>query len=284
MMSYNLSKSKGSSIVMHESTADVAHGVTKPASTHAAEFASAQIEVNSVSKTYPNGTVALAPIDLAVGHGEFVALLGPSGCGKSTLLRIIAGLISPSAGEIKIHGDSSRAFVFQDATLLPWRKVDANTRLLLELEHVPKHERAERVSHALNMVGLAGFEKSYPRGLSGGMKMRASLARALALRPEMFLMDEPFSALDEITREQMQLELSRIWQDSGFTALFVTHNLYEAVFLSHRVVVMSARPGRIQKIFDVPFDFPRQESLRSDQRFTQLTQEISECLREAAVL
>ena len=284
MMSYNLSMSKGASIVMHESTADVTPGVTKPASTHAAEFASAQIEVNGVSKTYPNGTVALAPIDLAVGYGEFVSLLGPSGCGKSTLLRIVAGLISPTEGEMRIHGDSSRAFVFQDATLLPWRKVDANTRLLLELENVPKSERKERVAHALNMVGLAGFEKSYPRGLSGGMKMRASLARALALKPKLFLMDEPFSALDEITREQMQLELSRIWEESGFTALFVTHNLYEAVFLSHRVVVMSARPGRIQKIFDVPFDFPRHESVRSDPIFTELTQEISECLREAAAL
>lgn len=241
-----------------------------------------RIEVQNVSKIYSNGTVALAPVDLTVADGEFVALLGPSGCGKSTLLRIIAGLIPASGGRVKIDGDAQRAFVFQDPTLLPWRKVDANARLLLELENIPRAERDARVAHALNMVGLAGFEKSYPRGLSGGMRMRLSLARALALQPELFLMDEPFSALDEITRETMQLELLRIWGESGFTAVFVTHNLYEAVFLSRRVVVMSARPGRIVRIFDVPFDYPRQESLRSDPAFNQLTQEISDCLREAA--
>ncbi|TAM66554.1 MAG: ABC transporter ATP-binding protein [Microbacteriaceae bacterium] len=268
---------------MHESTPEVASPLTKqPTSKHAVDLSRPQIDVRGVSKTYPNGTVALAPVDLAIGHGEFVSLLGPSGCGKSTLLRIIAGLISPTGGEIDIHGDSSRAFVFQDATLLPWRKVDANTRLLLELENIPKPERKERVRNALKMVGLAGFEKSYPRGLSGGMKMRASLARALALGPELFLMDEPFSALDEITREQMQSELSRIWEETGFTSLFVTHNLYEAVFLSHRVVVMSARPGRIQQIFDIPFDFPRREEIRHDPTFVELSQEISQCLREAA--
>lgn len=269
---------------MHESTAGVAQSADTNVSTHAAKFANPQIEVKGVSKVYPNGTVALSPVDLAIGDGEFVSLLGPSGCGKSTLLRIIAGLIKPTQGGVGIHGDASRAFVFQDPTLLPWRRVGANARLLLELEKIPKPEWKKRVQTALAMVALTGFEKSYPRGLSGGMRMRLSLARALALQPQLFLMDEPFSALDEITRETMQSELSRIWEETGFTSVFVTHNLYEAVFLSHRVVVMSARPGRIVKIFDIPFDFPRREELRDDPEFNQLSREISECLREAAAL
>ncbi|MBL3687428.1 ABC transporter ATP-binding protein [Leucobacter zeae] len=241
-----------------------------------------RIEVAGASKVYPNGTVALTPVDLTVRDGEFVSLLGPSGCGKSTLLRIIAGLIDPSEGGVSINGDAQRAFVFQDPTLLPWRTVDSNARLLLELENIPRAERDARVAEALEMVGLAGFEKSYPRGLSGGMRMRLSLARALALRPELFLMDEPFSALDEITREVMQAELLRIWQESGFTSVFVTHNLYEAVFLSHRVVVMSPRPGRIERIFEIPFAYPRTEELRSDPEFMRLSQEISDCLREVS--
>ena len=241
-----------------------------------------RIEVRGIAKTYHDGTVALAPIDLAVEDGEFVSLLGPSGCGKSTLLRIIAGLITSSSGEVKINGNARRAFVFQDAALLPWRRVEANAALLLELEKVPRQERADRISRALELVGLNGFEKSFPRRLSGGMKMRLSLARALALEPELFLMDEPFSALDEITREAMQRELLRIWGARGFTAVFVTHNLYEAVFLSHRVVVMSARPGRIQQIFDIPFEYPRADNLPADPAFAKLAQEVSDCLREAA--
>lgn len=243
---------------------------------------SSRIEVDKASKVYPNGTVALSPVSLQVRDQEFVSLLGPSGCGKSTLLRVIAGLIEPTDGDVTINGDAQRAFVFQDPTLLPWRSVEKNARLLLELESVPAGERAVRVQEALDLVGLTGFEHSYPRGLSGGMRMRLSLARALALQPELFLMDEPFSALDEITREVMQLELLRIWKERGFTSVFVTHNLYEAVFLSHRVVVMSPRPGRIVKIFDVPFDYPRTEELRSDPKFVELGHEISDCLREVS--
>lgn len=241
-----------------------------------------RISVDEASKVYPNGTVALAPVNLQVRDREFVSLLGPSGCGKSTLLRIIAGLIDPTDGDVDINGDAQRAFVFQDPTLLPWRNVEKNAKLLLELENVSRDERATRVQEALDLVGLTGFEKSYPRGLSGGMRMRLSLARALALKPELFLMDEPFSALDEITREVMQLELLRIWEERGFTSVFVTHNLYEAVFMSHRVVVMSPRPGRIVKIFDVPFEYPRTEELRSDPKFMELAQEISDCLREVS--
>ncbi|GAB2550421.1 ABC transporter ATP-binding protein [Leucobacter ruminantium] len=241
-----------------------------------------RIRVEGASKVYPNGTVALSPVDLNIRDREFVSLLGPSGCGKSTLLRVIAGLIDPSEGDVKINGDAQRAFVFQDPTMLPWRNVEKNARLLLELENIPREERERRVSDALELVGLAGFEKSYPRGLSGGMRMRLSLARALALQPELFLMDEPFSALDEITREVMQLELLRIWQERGFTSVFVTHNLFEAVFLSHRVVVMSPRPGRIVKVFDIPFEYPRKEELRADPEFQALCQEISDCLREVS--
>lgn len=246
------------------------------------DIASPQIEVQGASKTYPNGTVALTPVDLNIRDGEFVSLIGPSGCGKSTLLRMIAGLIDVSDGRVQINGDAQRAFVFQDATLLPWRKVEKNARLLLELEGIPRHEHKNRIQDALRLVGLTGFEKSYPRGLSGGMKMRLSLARALALQPELFLMDEPFSALDEITRSQLQLELLSIWNERRFTSVFVTHNLYEAVFLSHRVVVMSARPGRIARVFDIPFEYPRDESLQSSPEFHKLADEVSKCLREVS--
>jgi len=238
------------------------------------------IDVVGASKTYPNGTIALQPVDLQIGKGEFVSLLGPSGCGKSTLLRIIAGLSSPSTGEVNIPDGDRRAFVFQDATLLPWRTVARNASLICELEGIDKAERSQRVTAALKMVGLDGFEKVYPRNLSGGMKMRLSLARALALQPELFLMDEPFSALDEITREVLQDELLRIWITKGFTSVFVTHNLYEAIYLSNRVVVMSARPGRIERIFDVPFSYPRTPELRQTPEFIALSLEISDCLRD----
>ncbi|MCD4852027.1 ABC transporter ATP-binding protein [Arthrobacter sp. AK01] len=240
------------------------------------------IDVAGASKTYPNGTIALQPVELQVAKGEFVSLLGPSGCGKSTLLRIIAGLSAPSSGEVAIPKDDRRAFVFQDATLLPWRTVEGNASLICELESIDKTERRKRVAAALKMVGLEGFERSYPRNLSGGMKMRLSLARALALQPELFLMDEPFSALDELTREILQDELLRIWLSKGFTSVFVTHNLYEAIYLSNRVVVMSARPGRVERIFDVPFAYPRTPELRRTHEFTALSVEISECLRERA--
>lgn len=252
------------------------------ASPPAAVSAAAPIRISGVAKTFPNGTEALAPVDLRIGEGEFVTLLGPSGCGKSTLLRIIAGLTEPSAGTVEIADEQSRAFVFQDPTLLPWRTVDRNAQLLLELEGVAKPERRERAAAALDKVGLKGFEKSYPRNLSGGMRMRLSLARALALRPKFFLMDEPFSALDEITRETLQDELLRIWAEEGFTSVFVTHNLYEAVYLSHRVVVMSPRPGRVERIFDIPFAYPRSPDLRATPEFSALGAEIAGCLREIA--
>ena len=255
-------------------------GLDSGPASEAAAMPAAHIEVRGTSKIYPNGTVALEPVDLQIHKGEFVSLLGPSGCGKSTLLRVIAGLSAATQGDVEISGGDRRAFVFQDATLLPWRTVESNARLICELEGISKSESRARVAEALKMVGLAGFERVYPRNLSGGMKMRLSLARALALRPQLFLMDEPFSAVDEITREGLQDELLQIWGAEGFTSIFVTHNLYEAVYLSNRVVVMSPRPGRIREIFDIPFDYPRSPALRSTPEFGALSAKISECLRE----
>jgi NitT/TauT family transport system ATP-binding protein len=243
------------------------------------EAGTSGIVVRNVSKVFPNGTTALAPTDLEIGGGEFVSIVGPSGCGKSTLLRVIAGLTPATSGECSVPADSRRAFVFQDATLLPWRTVRKNAQLLLELEGFDKPDREQRAAEALQLVHLDGFEKSYPRNLSGGMKMRLSLARALALEAKLFLMDEPFSALDEITREGLNDELLRIWSSEGFTALFVTHNVYEAVYLSTRVVVMSPRPGRVIADIDVPLGYPRSPDLRTTPEFVELTCRVSAALR-----
>lgn len=237
------------------------------------------ITTSGVAKVFPDGTEALSPIDIRIAPGEFVSFVGPSGCGKSTLLRIIAGLSDPTSGHCTTPDGSRRAFVFQDPTLLPWRNVRKNARLLLELERFPRSEQQQRAADALKLVDLAGFERNYPRALSGGMKMRLSLARALALRPELFLMDEPFSALDEITREALNDELLRIWASEGFTALFVTHNIYEAAYLSNRVLVMSARPGRVVAEIDIPFDYPREPALRTSHEFTDVARTISAALR-----
>ena len=246
---------------------------------HPAESPASGITVGGVSKVFRDGTAALAETNLEVAEGDFVSVVGPSGCGKSTLLRIIAGLIPASTGECSTPPGSSRAFVFQDPTLLPWRTVRRNAQLLLELEGFDKAERERRSAAAISLVSLDGFEKAYPRSLSGGMKMRLSLARALALRPQLFLMDEPFSALDEFTRETLQDELLSIWASEGFTALFVTHNLYEAVYLSSRVIVMSPRPGRILAEIDVPLDYPRTPDLRQAPEFNRITAEVSGALR-----
>lgn len=240
------------------------------------------VEVKGLSKVFPDGTHALSDISLSISPGEFVALIGPSGCGKSTLLRAMAGLTAPSAGETVMDGDVQRAFVFQQPTLLPWRTSIRNAELLLMLEGVSKEERRKKALEAMRLVGLEGFETAYPRALSGGMKMRLSLARALALRPHLFLLDEPFSAVDEITREVLNDELIRIWMQEGFTSILVTHNLYEAVFLAQRVVVMSPRPGRIRTVIDVPFGYPRDFALRSDAAYARIVAELAEELREAS--
>ena len=233
------------------------------------------ISVSGVTKNFDE-VHALKEVNLDIATGEFVTIVGPSGCGKSTLLRIIAGLISTQGS---VEKPDKGAFVFQDAALLPWRTVQKNAELLMELEDgFSKQERVTRVSSALQQVGLSGFEKSYPHQLSGGMKMRLSLARALVLRPEYLLLDEPLSAVDELTRELLQEEIHALWKEEKFTAILVTHNVAEAVFLSNRVVVMSPRPGEIVHVVDVPFK-KRDQLLRSKAQFTKLVSEISGKLR-----
>ena len=237
------------------------------------------ISVSEVTKYFDGGVHALAPSNFNIDTGEFVTIVGPSGCGKSTLLRIIAGLLAPTKGIIKKPNSSMGAFVFQDAALLPWRNVQRNAELLMELEDgFSKQERISRVSSALQQVGLEGFEKSYPHQLSGGMKMRLSLARALVLRPDYLLLDEPLSAVDELTRELLQEEIHSLWKKEKFTAILVTHNVSEAVYLSNKVLVMSPRPGQIIHVVDVPFN-KRNQELRSSSKFTEIVSEISRKLR-----
>jgi len=237
------------------------------------------IALRGVAKRFDNGLQALGPIDFTLRAGEFVSIVGPSGCGKSTLLRIVAGLIGASAGECRRAAEVETAFVFQEAALLPWRNVERNARLLMELEGYKPEVYQPRVAEALRLVGLAGFEKAYPHQLSGGMRMRLSLARAIALRPGLLLLDEPLAAVDELTRDVLQEELSALWQQSGFTGVLVTHNVHEAVYLSDRVIVMSPRPGRILDVIDVPFAFPRAPELRASAEFARLTGEVTAALR-----
>ena len=233
------------------------------------------IRVTNISKNFDE-VQALDNNDLDIATGEFITIVGPSGCGKSTLLRIIAGLIKPTTGNTLKEGKG--AFVFQDSALLPWRTVQGNVELLMELEKVNKSEREDKASLVLNKVGLTGFEKSYPHQLSGGMKMRLSLARSLVLNPEYLLLDEPLSAIDELTREVLQEELHSLWNKDKFTAILVTHNVAEAVYLSNRVFVMSPRPGKVTDIIEIPFK-KRDHKLRSKPQFTKLVNEISGKLR-----
>jgi NitT/TauT family transport system ATP-binding protein len=234
-----------------------------------------------VSKRFPDGTVALAGVDLEVGLGEFVSVVGPSGCGKSTLLRIAAGLTDPTGGSVSVPTDHI-GYVFQDPTLLPWRSVQANVELPGELRHQPKEERRRRADDAIKLVGLEEFARHRPRTLSGGMRMRVSLARSLTLQPELFLLDEPFGTLDEITRQRLNDELLQLFVSQRFAALFVTHSVTEAVYLSTQVIALSARPGRVLGQFEVPFDYPRAPELRFDPAFTRIAARVSACLREAA--
>ncbi|MDR6710971.1 NitT/TauT family transport system ATP-binding protein [Pseudomonas hunanensis] len=246
---------------------------------------------NQVEKTYSNGTHALNRVKLAIQRGEFVSLLGPSGCGKSTLLKMFAGLEQPSAGHVRWWGkdapDSDRhagrnlAMVFQEATLMPWAKVADNVRLPLDLAGVPKADGQRKVQAALALVGLGQFSEVYPRELSGGMQMRASIARALATEPNLLLMDEPFGALDEFTRNKLDSELRQLWSSRDLTVVFVTHSIFEAVFLSSRVVVMGARPGRV--IADVAIDGPllRDEAYRTSPAFIEQCAHLSRLLAQA---
>jgi NitT/TauT family transport system ATP-binding protein len=237
------------------------------------------LNFSDVAMTFPNGTTALSGVDLTVKKGEFVTVVGPSGCGKSTLLRIASGLTPATAGDT--HVATNRiGYVFQDASLLPWRSVQANVELLAELNGIPKKARVAKAAEAIELVGLKGFEKHLPKTLSGGMRMRASLARSLTLDPELFLFDEPFGALDEITRERLNDELIKLFTEQQFAGLFITHSVSEAVYLSTRVVVMSGRPGKIVETFDVPFAYPRDPEIRFTPEFAELAGEVSHALRE----
>jgi NitT/TauT family transport system ATP-binding protein len=233
-----------------------------------------------VSMVFPDGTHALDDVSFEVRRGEFVTIVGPSGCGKSTVLRIASGLLRCTAGGYQL-ADPNIGYVFQDATLLPWRTVQKNVELFAELHGIAKPERTKKATEAIKLVGLRGFERSYPRRLSGGMRMRASLARSLVLNPQLFFFDEPFGALDEITREKLNEELLRLFILEHFGGLFITHSIIEAVYLSTRVLVMSARPGRLVAEFEVPFAYPRREDLRFDPAFAELSGKVSHALREA---
>ena len=242
------------------------------------DIADPVLTFTDVSKRFDDGTVALAGVDLRVASGEFVSVVGPSGCGKSTLLRIASGLSAASGGTALAHTDKL-GYVFQDPTLLPWRTVQANVELFAELRGLPKDERRRRADDAIRLVGLGEFAGHHPRALSGGMRMRVSLARSLTLQPELFLFDEPFGALDEITRERLNDELLQLFLTQRFTALFVTHSVTEAVFMSTRVVVMSSRPGEVLGDFPVPFEYPRPPRLRFEDDFAHVAGEVSACLR-----
>ncbi|PAY23252.1 ABC transporter ATP-binding protein [Dietzia natronolimnaea] len=235
---------------------------------------------SDVGVTYPNGTRALEGVDLRVGAGEFVSVVGPSGCGKSTLLGLASGLAQHTDGYMQT-GTDRVGYVFQDATLLPWRTVAQNVEMLAELDGIGKAERRRRAQEAIDLVGLSGFEQSLPRELSGGMKMRVSLARSLTLEPELFLFDEPFGALDEITRQRLGDELLGLFAAKRFAGLFITHSVSEAVYLSTRVVVMSGRPGRIIHSVEVPFDVPRDPEVRYSADYINLVGEVSQALEEA---
>ncbi|SEO82446.1 NitT/TauT family transport system ATP-binding protein [Rhodospirillales bacterium URHD0017] len=242
------------------------------------------VGVRGVSKVFANGVEALANVSLEVQAGEFLSVLGPSGCGKSTLLRLIAGLAEPTTGTIDWSDDSGRAdlgFVFQEPTLMPWATALANVALPLKLRGMAKSEREARAAEALDNVGLKGFERVWPRELSGGMKMRVSLARALVVQPRLLLMDEPFAALDEITRHRLNDDLLELWQASGVTIVFVTHSVFESVFLSQRIVVMSARPGRVSAELAVTTPYPRSTAFRTSAEYAAWCRQASSRLGEA---
>jgi len=250
------------------------------------------VSFQGVSKVYNTGTIALSQFDLTITEGEFISFLGPSGCGKSTALRMVAGLSEATSGHVQVFGKTPKeiiqktndiAFVFQDANLLPWRTVLDNVLLPLELRGSTKKSHKEYAIEVLEMVGLKDYLDAYPRELSGGMKMRVSIARALAAKPKMLLMDEPFAALDEITRQTLQIDLLNIWQKEKATILFVTHNVYEAVFLSSRIAVMSSRPGKLSSIINVNLPFPRKLQVRTDKTFTDYVDMAAHSLENSSI-
>ncbi|HEV2275588.1 MAG TPA: ABC transporter ATP-binding protein [Acidobacteriaceae bacterium] len=251
-----------------------------------AGIAISEIRCSGVGKQY-GGNPVLQDIDLTIAKGEFVSLLGPSGCGKSTLLKMIAGLVPASSGEIAVNGMTPgnaremMSFIFQDPTLLPWRTVQRNVELGLELEGAPRERRKKKAMEALALVGLSAVANFYPQDLSGGMKMRVSIARALASRPQVLLMDEPFAALDEITRDRMNEELMRLQQEHGWTVIFVTHSVSEAVFLSSRIVLLRANPGRILGTVAVDLGDRRTRETRDTEKFEETVTRVSKLLRGA---
>jgi NitT/TauT family transport system ATP-binding protein len=243
------------------------------------------IALRGVGKTFASGVTALARLDLAVRAGEFISILGPSGCGKSTALRIIAGLSAPDAGTVDWAGAGEAArrigFVFQEPTLMPWATVAGNVTLPLRLAGLAGAEARPRVMAALERVGLGGFGDAFPRELSGGMKMRVSIARALVTEPGLLLMDEPFAALDEITRFHLNNDLLALWQALGKTVVFVTHSVFESVFLSQRIVVMTARPGRVHSEIVIDAPYPREESFRTSAEYAGFCRRTSQALNRA---
>jgi len=248
------------------------------------------IELRGVGKTFGAGRPVLQGIDLAVRKGEFVSIIGPSGCGKSTILKLVAGLIPITSGTVLVDGMTPTngreivSFIFQDATLLPWRTVAKNVGLALELDHSPRDTRTARIASLLELVGLTHVAKSYPRQLSGGMKMRVSIARALASKPRILLMDEPFAALDEMSRDRLNEELLRLREEQKWTVLFVTHSVAEAVYLSDRIIVLAPHPGRIAHEIEVNLPFPRDAELRSSAAMDDCIAVVSKALRGAHTL
>ena len=250
----------------------------------------ALLTLSGISKTFATGTTALMGVDLKIIPGEFVSILGASGCGKSTLLRLIAGLGAPSTGTIDWpqstydasgNAEPALGFVFQEPTLLPWRTVAENVYLPLSLAGASRREVRDRIMQALDQVGLRGFAEAYPRQLSGGMKMRVSIARALVTRPKLLLMDEPFAALDEITRSKLNDELLELFSRQGLTVIFVTHSVYESVYLSNRIIVMSSRPGRVTADVPIALGYPRTEEFRTSAQYNEYCRVVSAALRSA---
>ena len=259
--------------------------MAEPAASSELDPAGLAVSLRGVAKVYDSGVMALGPLDLDVRRGEVVSLLGPSGCGKSTALRLIAGLGAPTSGSVGVAGrrDAGRAghpigFVFQEPTLMPWTSVRDNVGLPLKLAHAPAAETEARVHEALNKVGLADFAGAFPRELSGGMKMRVSLARALVTDPDILLMDEPFAALDEITRFRLNNDLLSLWRNLRKTVIFVTHSVFESVYLSQRVIVMTARPGRLSAEIHIDAGEPRGEDFRTSTDYAGYCRMVSNAL------